>query len=243
MKYIPYLVITFTAFFLVKFAFADELVVIQNVSSSRKTLVINKGAIDGVTYGQEAVFVSPKISISLNAIEINRHYSLWQVADPEAAIPFDIKEIVIYTTSPEALWAGNSYLLSRLKEAKWDKESFWILRTHFSYALSESVADTASRQEVFRTGLQVEGMYARQVTQQVDWGLGVRFDYETMTIRGPSVTIPTQRLWAVGELIYNFTPFNKAKQSLYIGVGLGVGISRTIIDETTVGGLTSIMPL
>jgi len=223
---------------------ADELVVIQTVSQSGKTMVIQKGKLDGVSLGQEAVFVTPKISIVLRATEVNRTYSLWQVADPDAVIPFNRKEIVIYTTSnEEALWAGNSYMMAKLKEAKTTRlRNYWLIRANYSYALSESVGDTQTKIESYRTGAQLEGLFSTQLNKKVDLSAGFRFDYETMTQKFPALSVPTQRLFVIAEATYNFEEWHKSSQNLYIGATIGAGISQTVIDEVKIGGTSSILP-
>jgi cell shape-determining protein MreC len=58
-------------------SYAEELIMIQAISNSEKTVVVRKGAEDGVTPGQESLFSNKNISLMARATEVTRDFSLW----------------------------------------------------------------------------------------------------------------------------------------------------------------------
>ena len=77
----------------------------------------------------------------------------------------------------------------------------------------------------------------------MDWGLTLRMDRENLVLSSPSLTIPTQRLYALAEFTYHFPTFkNNKNMHFYLNVGGGLGQSSTDINGETVTGTSYVFP-
>ena len=67
---------------------ADELVIVTTISSSKKRFVINQGTNSNIVPNQTRAFSTDNISLMCYAVETSPDHSLWQVQDQNAFIPF-----------------------------------------------------------------------------------------------------------------------------------------------------------
>ncbi len=213
---------------------ADELVIIQSVSGSRKTFVITKGKLDGIYEGQESIFSNNDASIKAKVIESSRHFSLWKTSGNKTKVPFAKKDYVNYSPNVEQIWTDISRISHNI-----DKErakfallgtrypSFWLIRANLSNSISEAVSGTNPAQPSSRSGIQFELLYSSHLATRFEWSAGIRYDNETISINTPSLTIPTIRYFGVLEILYHFPHLTIFKQKTYVGLGMALGRSST----------------
>lgn len=222
----------------------DKLVIIQAVSTSKKTFVIRKGFIDGIAIGQESLFTIRSAGVVATATEVNRGMSIWEVNDKRGGVAFEKGEYVTFTNSIENLILE----LPRLekyaeKGLQFKSRSFWIARGNLSYALSDTVSSTEAESSSTRSGYQIEALYVLNFNRRWELGLGVRRDSEVQKISEPVLDVPSTRLLAIGEMTYKFNEDDSTKNYFYIGAGLGYGISSTTVDETVSTGAAFVLPV
>lgn len=222
----------------------DKLLVIQAVSTSKKTFVIRKGFVDGIAIGQESLFTIRNAGVVATATEVNRSMSIWEVNDKRGGVAFDKGEYVTFTNSIENLILE----LPRLekyaeKGLQFKSRSYWIARGNLSYALSDTVSSTEAEVSSTRSGYQIEALYVLNFDRRWELGLGIRRDTEIQKISEPVLDVPTTRLMGIGELTYKFNEDDSTKNYFYIGAGFGYGISSTTIDETVSTGSAFVLPV
>ncbi|MFN8369641.1 MAG: hypothetical protein U0T83_03340 [Bacteriovoracaceae bacterium] len=84
---------------------ADELIVIQAVSSSKKKFITRNGKDKGISPGMSGTFITDDFSIIAVAKIVNRDLTLWQVKKKGALVPFKKGDYVTYSEAPEKVWA------------------------------------------------------------------------------------------------------------------------------------------
>lgn len=224
----------------------DQLVVIQSISLSRRTFVIRRGAKDQVSINQQSLFSNEKISIACQAIEVSRSFSLWKVIEDHAVIPFNKRDYIIFNNSTDGVWmkipAVKKRIEQKMARSKIKAIPYWTIRGALSNAYSESVNNTAKSNSNSRRAYQGEVHYNFNVMKKVDMSIGARFDYEVASLVSPSIIIPTNRAFLTGELSYHFPNFQKTQNHIYTAIGLGVGYSKTTVDQTVSTGLALINP-
>lgn len=230
----------------------EELMIIQSVSSSKKTFVIRKGKSEGVLINQESLFTSDKFSLSARVIEVTRDYSLWQLSDLRATVPFQKGETVNYTNTIENLYTEIPLLRYDPKElAKEAREKnkiaelrpeHWLIRGNLSYTLAESVTDIAGDLESSRSGVNLEAQYLWSLTPKMSIAAGLRYDQENTSITEPNLDIPTTRVFVTGDYIYHFDYIGESRDHLYMAIGIGLGQSSTDVDGTISSGLATLLP-
>lgn len=238
-------VILFILFAITNVASAyDKLVVVQAVSTSKKTFVIRKGYIDGIAIGQESLFTIRNSGVVATAKEVNRSMSIWEVNDKRGGVAFDKGEYVTFTNSIENLILELPRLEKMAdKGLKFKNKSFWIVRGNISYALSDSVSSQDAEFVTTRSGYQLEGLYTNNFQPQWEIGLGLRYDTEVQKISEPILDVPTTRLLAMAELNYLFNQEEGTRNYFYIGAGIGYGISATTVDEAVSTGAAFVLPV
>lgn len=230
----------------------EELMIIQSVSSSKKTFVVRKGKSEGVLINQESLFTSDKFSLSARVIEVTRDYSLWQLSDTRATVPFQKGETVNYTNTIENLYTEIPLLRYDPKElAKEAREKnkiaelrpeHWLIRGNLSYTLAESVTDIAGDLESSRSGVNLEAQYLWSLTPKMSIAAGLRYDQENTSITEPNLDIPTTRVFVTGDYIYHFDYIAESRDHLYMAIGIGLGQSSTDVDGTISSGLATLLP-
>ena len=78
---------------------ADELVIVTTISSSKKRFVINQGTNSNIVPNQTRAFSTDNISLMCYAVETSPDHSLWQVQDQNAFIPFLKNQFVLMHTN------------------------------------------------------------------------------------------------------------------------------------------------
>ncbi len=230
----------------------EELLIIQSVSNTQKTFVIRKGKAEGVLVNQESLFTSEKFSLSARVIEVTRDYSLWQISDTRATVPFQKGETVNYTNTIENLYTEIPLLRFDPKElAKEAREKNkiaelrpenWLLRGNLSYTLAESVTDTSGNLDSSRSGINLEAQKLWSLTPKMSIGAGLRYDQENTSIADPNVDIPTTRVFITGDYIYHFDYIGETRDHIYMALGIGLGQSSTDVDGTVSSGLATLLP-
>lgn len=209
---------------------ADEVVLIQAVSSSGKSFIIGRGIVDGIVEGQEGLFNNRGASFYAIAAEVNRHHSLWKIEDQRGAVPFARGDFINFTRSVKDIWL--ELPKTRLQKEKLDFVTYtnWVLRTNLTWALGESVAEVDSQRQRGRQGFQLEGGHLWRVRRNVDFGLGLRFDREVSRLVDPAIDVITQRHLVTAEFNYHFAPktLEESKKHFYLGLGGAFGISSTL---------------
>lgn len=222
----------------------DELLIIQAVATTKKNFVVRRGFDDGISIGQESLFSTNSISVLCRAVEVTRHHSLWIPLDKRAQVPFEKKDYVTFSNNVEKVSIKVADIVDQQKEAKkWKKREYWITRFSLSAAMWESISETNAEREANRGGVQFEIYNSRTIYETIEMAFGARYDYETAIIDESNLEIPTIRLLFLGELTYNFPNFENSKDHMYAGLGGGIGITRTTVNETTVSGVAYVAPV
>tara|TARA_R110000868_G_scaffold61524_4_gene186993 strand:+ start:9248 stop:10156 length:909 start_codon:yes stop_codon:yes gene_type:complete len=247
------ILILFLAIFISEASWAkEELLIIQSVSNTKRTFVIRKGKAEGVLVHQESLFTNEKFSLSARAIEVTRDYSLWQISDTRATVPFQKGETVNYTNTIENLYTEIPLLRYDPKElAKEARErnrisqlrpEKWLLRGNLSFTLSESITETQASLESSRSGISFEAQRLWSFHPKMTAGFGIRYDQENTSLTEPNIDIPTTRILGIADFIYHFDQIGESRNHLYLGLGIGIGTSVTQVDEATSSGLATLLP-
>ena len=227
----------------------EELLVVQAVSSDRTSFVVQRGAQDGVVAGQESLFTTEDASLAAVVVEISREHSLWRLSDARGTVPFDKGDTLVFTGAidslPLALSLGRFALGEEEREKLRELQKHppfgkALLRSSFSFALDETVSDSASQsqRDAQRTGLQVAGLYALPLNSRVSLAFGLRFDRDTVSQEDPDLEIPTSRLFVLGEILFHLEGRN-----LYLGAGAGLGQSESEVGSVSVQGQAQALPI
>ncbi len=225
----------------------EEVVLIQAISTSGRTFVIRRGFADGIARKQESLFTTKNASFVAIAKIVNRHFSVWEIKENKGSVPFKKGELVIYSNSVQNIWTQISkhrlktYLKTK-KELVFKPKNRWILRGHYSYALSESISETDNDRYLGRVGFQVSAFFARRFSPSWEYAVGIRIDRENSTLENPALDVPSQRIMAAAEFTYHFG-FHRSKSNFYIGGGLAYGQSSTTVDEATSTGRALVLPI
>lgn len=233
-------------------AFAlEQLVIIDAVSASKQTFVVQRGAEDGITIGTESLFSNENISVLARAIEVSRQHSLWKIKEQNATFPFQKDESVVFNKSRTNIWSELPNIQKRVSRAKRQEEVFaqlygdgttFQLRGNFSNTFYESTTDTDSNRAPERTGMHIEALYHWRIWEKFEIGIGLRYDQEDAVISDPELTIPTTRIMGLSELTYHFSDFQGQGNNFYVAGAVGIGRSQTQIDDAVSTGLATVLP-
>lgn len=231
----------------IKTNFGEEnLVIIQSISSSRRSFIIHRGAKDGISTNQLALFSTEKVSLLCRAIEVAHDHSLWKVDEPMASIPFQKRQFVVYTPSLETIWTKipslKDVLQKQIRVALAKPKPYWLIRGAMSYGLYESVSETDAESTRRRTGQQVEMLWNFNFSKNLDWGLGARIDNEKALLSVEDLVVESRRMFAISELTYTFPPIGGTKNYFYMTATVGLGTSSTTINDNTSSGSAGILP-
>lgn len=226
----------------------QKLVLVKAVDSEKRSFIVNIGYSDGVSNGLESLFTTKDFTIRAQAVEVSRFASLWRIDNQQARIPFSQNEYVIFNFHLENILTDlqrhvllEQELMAREKDL-WRLENYWTARLSLSRGLYESITETTAEQDTTRGGFQGElSYYIPSFLPIVDYGLGVRFDQEKVVLSSPSLEIPTQRLFLMNELTYNFSTL-PGGNFFYLSAGAGAGLSRTNVDGDINQGTVWILP-
>ncbi len=224
----------------------DNLVIIQTVSSSRRSFVIHRGAKDGISTNQLALFSTEKISLLCRAIEVAHDHSLWRVDEPMASVPFQKRQFVAYTSSLETIWTKipslKDLLQKQIRFSLSKPKPYWLLRGSISYGLYESISETLPDSTKRRSGQQFEALWNFNFSKNIDGGLGARLDNETAILSTQDLSVESRRMFILSELTYMFPPFSATKNYVYLTATVGLGTSSTSVNENTSSGTAAILP-
>lgn len=224
---------------------AEELVIVQAISSTKKSFIIRRGFEEGVRPDQEGMFSNSKFSFVARAIEVNRSYSLWRMLETETTVPFQKDQFVYFNRTPEKLEVEIPKIEDRQERRKqlfFEASNFWSLRYAYSYAFQSTVSNADSDIETFRQGAQYEIMYHRNFRPNWEYGIGVRVDQETEQIEDVSLEVPTTRVFAIGEIAYNFDQMSGYSGYFYAAAGAGIGNSSSSVGGEVSSGAAFLLP-
>lgn len=235
------------------FAFAskDELVIVQAVSGSGRTLILNRGFAHGVNKFQESLFTTEDISIAARATEVSRHHSLWEPNDKNAVFPFQKDQTITYNSKVKNIWTDMPELRERLADARLIQEGFmqsrrpkhsFSSRLALSNTFYESISETDSERKPKRNGLSVEALYHFRHNDHMEYSAGIRYDQENAVIEDPELTIPSTRFFGIAEVTYHFDSWAGSESNLYVSVGAGIGRSQTEVDGAISSGMATLLP-
>jgi hypothetical protein len=221
---------------------AYELIMIQAVSSSKKTFVTRNGKRQGIINGVTGTFTAENISILAKAYHTTGNYTQWQILNPDALIPFEKGAIVTYYPATEYLWAlspeseRQKYIKTQLRPPR----QSWVFKGALTRGISESVSETPAT-TTSRGGYLGEVFYERDIIYGLAFDIGLRYEREILNVPGGSFT--TLRSLAVTDLIYYFDNFRDyISGRVYIGAGLGYGLSNTSTIGLSQSGPVAMLP-
>ncbi len=241
--------ILFLPIFLTSVALADELMIIQAVSSSGKTFAIAKGSRDQISKGQKSLFSSKRFSIMAQAIEVGQENSMWRISKDNATVPFKKGDFVNYSRYVNEVWSKLAELKDIYRLRREEKRKKVILnpyhiavRAGATHAFSENVNISGKTVGNNRQGVQVEANLYRSLYPMLEVGLGIRHDRDSYVEEDPTVQINSKRYFVTLDLNYHFNKFEESLGNLYGALGVGYGVSETQIDQQIISGNATILP-
>lgn len=240
-----YLLCIFCFLFLCPLLWAEELVIVQSISSTKKSFIIRRGFEEGIRPDQEGMFSNSKFSFVARAIEVNRSYSLWRMLETETTVPFVKDQFVYFNRSPEKLEVEIVKIDDRKEHRRqlfFEKQNFWSFRVAYTYAFQSTISNAESDLETFRQGQQYEVTYHRNFKPNWEYGIGVRVDQETEQIEDVSLEVPTTRVFALAEITYNFEEVLGLGGNFYGTIGGGIGNSSSTIADEFASGTAFLIP-
>lgn len=224
---------------------AEELVIVQAISSTNKSFIIRRGFQEGIRPDQEGMFSNSKFSFVARAIEVNRSYSLWRMLETETTVPFKKDQFVYFNRSPEKIEVEIVKIDDRKERRRqlfFEPKNFWSLRVAYSYAFQSTISNAESDLQTYRQGQQYEITYHRNFKPNWEYGLGIRIDQESEQIEDVSLEVPTTRVFALGEITYNFEEVLGLGGNFYGTIGAGIGNSSSTIATEIASGTAYLMP-
>ncbi len=230
---------------------SDELAIIQTVSNSKKTFVIQKGLKEGVSKGQEIVFSTESVSINCKAVEVNREYSLWRPLNQEVLIPFKKNDIVnlnshlggsvgidvISSADAKLPPPSPEEILRRMRNL-----NSIALRFSYGGALAQNTSSISPEKNSKKVGWDVGADYNFRFHPTLEGLFGFRFDSEIYRTSSPELDIPTNRSFLVAGFTYHLTEFSDNANNYYISLIGGIGRSSTTVSEEVASGMALMLP-
>lgn len=243
------LVILIFAIFACLAAKADELLIVQAVSTSGKTFAIPRGSKNDIAVGQKSLFSSKTYSIMAQAIEVSQEFSLWKISKENSSVPFKKGEFINYSRYTNEVWSKISELKGIYKERDRAKEAEIKLNPYYLSAklglttsFSENVSNTSTETNNSRSGYQLEFQVHKSIKQNMEMAFGLRIDQDSYTNKEPSVKVNSKRYFGIAEFTYHAEKFEKSKGNIYAALGTGYGLSETEIHTSTASGEAFILP-
>lgn len=239
MKWISCLVL-----FITLQASAYEEVFIQAVSNTKKTFVTRTGKRSGVFPGHLGTFLTPNVALVARAQTVTGEYTVWQLENDMATVPFENGQIVTYQDAREYAWTlmpiEHEIKLKKLyqKDPKWSGS----LLGGFSKGISESVSGVNSTAiGTARAGSLLEAYWDYDVTNSFEAGIGVRTERELISTDIANLT-STRNMFLVNVkyLFPILTDFYNTQ--IYGGFTFGMGSSTTSTGEYTQSGSARLLP-
>ncbi|MBC7537534.1 MAG: hypothetical protein H7281_01835 [Bacteriovorax sp.] len=229
----------------------EELMVVQTVSSDRRSFVMAKGVKDGVMRGQEIIYANENVSILCKAVEVNRNYSLWTPVDKNVNVPFNKEEFISYNSHAYGNVAldivGDIYNLTPevnydILFKKFRTSDNFSLKASFDQGLSQSSSDVSADKNSKRSGYTFALEYNFRFLPEFEINTGGRIDNEVYRLSNPNLDIPTSRVMATVAATYHFVAFSKDKNNFYLTLAAGIGKSTTTISDEKSTGVVTLLP-
>lgn len=235
-----------TLFFFLMFtsvqALAYELIMIQAVADTRKTFVTRNGKRMGVMPGMTGTFTAEDVSIIAKAITVTGTHAQWMVVNSEAIMPWEKGAMVTYYPATEYIWA----LSPETERKKYIKSSLailkrsWVFKGAVTRGLNESVSDVPST-TTSRGGFMGEIYYEKDFAYGLAFDIGLR--YEREVVNYPGASFITKRSLLMADVIYYFFEMQDyLRGKLFLGAGLGYGLSNTSSVGISQSGPVAILP-
>ena len=215
---------------------AYELVMVQAVSNSKRSFATRNGKKDGIFLGQEATFTSEDVTIAAQAVEVSREFTQWEVKDPEAVVPFERHETVVLNTNMDATWY--QIPLARIKPIELKRHL--IAKLGYSSTITESIDQTSSTEDTTRRAFHFTGLFHTPVNKKFYFGGGLRVDKETAETS--TISVPTNRYFALLSIEYYLSRLEYKQALLYIGAMVGIGRSTTTVAGSGQSGMAYLLP-
>lgn len=222
--------------------FAEELVVIRAVSSTKKSFVLPLGTQHGVSLGQESLFTTENLSVIATAKEVTRNESLWELNDKDAMVPFRIDQFVSFSNNLESLLHEIPLIKYKEKEVVYLGKNTWFFRLGYYGTLNETVSSVNANQILSSSGLGLDGMYLMDISKKINVGVGLRYDTDNSQNSDPPLAVPTNRLLVQGEIQYKFDPFKGTTNYFYGTLDLGLGMASSNVSGISSSGLGLLLP-
>lgn len=223
---------------------AYELVMIQAVSSSRKSFITRNGKRQGIPLGLTATFTAEDVSILAKASSVTGNFTHWEIVNREALIPFEKGSIVTFYKAQEYLWALAPETLRRkyIKSEKKLIQKSFVFKGGITRGLSDTVSDAPANTST-RGGFIGEVYFERDLYENFAFDLGLRYEREVINYTGASLI--TKRSLLVGEMIYYFDWLRDyiAGGRFFLGGGFGYGLSNTTTVGLSQSGPVSLLPI
>lgn len=222
---------------------AEKLVIIQAVSTTKKTFIIHLGKKDGIFKGQESLFSTPDISAVARVIEVGRNNSLWVLADHDAVVPFHRKEVISFGHNVISVFTEISQLRKDDNNFnQFSKRPNLTFRGGFSYGIYQSITETDAERSTFRSGGQLEVTFGYFPYNTFEVGIGLRADYEVETQKNPTLDIPSSRYFMTLEIGHHFNRIKRTQSHYYVFIGAGFGQSNTNVNGAESSGPAKLLP-
>jgi len=235
--------ITLLALLLISFgAQAFELIMIQAISSSKKTFITRNGKRQGYALGMTGTFTADNVSILAKTVSVTGNFTQWEVINPELNIPFEKGAIVTYYPATEYIWA----LAPETERKKYIKSELALTRQSIivkgaiTRGLSESVSG-APADAPNRGGALGEIYYEHDIRYGFAFDIGVRYEREVVNYSNAAFT--TSRSLLIGDIIYYFETLKEyIPGKLFLGAGMGYGASSTQTEGLIQSGGVRLLP-
>ena len=223
---------------------AEELVIVQSVSTTKRTFAIRRGNAHGITLNLKALFSNDEVNIIAKCTDITRFFSVWEPVNQQMIVPFLKGEFVSYNRKTDNLGLEIVRFKYNPQVNLLRSKPSWILKMGLTRTLSGAVSSTGADNEELRTGFQVEGAYKKRFYKAFSWMAGIRYDHEVIRLTRPILDIPINRYLAMAEIIYQFPELSKEDSYVYTGLAVGLGYSRSLINSNVVlQGLCTVLPM
>jgi hypothetical protein len=229
-------------FFPLAKAMSYELMLIQSVSTSRKSFVTRSGKRQGIQENLTATFVADNVSYIARARTVTSHYTQWELVNPEATVPFQPGTLATYHPAEEYIWTLNpeKARLQYIRDLRAETKRSWIIKGAATRGLSESVSNVAI-QNPNRGGIALDAIFEKLFDPNFAWDVGLRYENEIVNLEFG--TLIAQRVMLIGHFLYYFDPIpDFYKGRVFLGAGIGFGRTSTNVQGIIQSGSAQLLP-
>jgi hypothetical protein len=241
--YMPKVVLSFIfCFSLIQSAYAYQLLMIQTVSSSRKTFVTRTGKRDGIVENLTGTFTADNVSFIAKARTVTAQFTQWEVVNSEAVVPFNPGSLVTYHPAEEYIWSINpeSARKKYIKDLRPEIRRAWLVKSAVTRGLNETVSSVEA-QNANRGGVALDVLYEKMFTDNFAWDAGLRYESEIVNLTAGALN--TQRLLLMGDFLYYFDPAEDLYDArFFVALGAGFGQSSTSVQSVVQSGSAVLLP-